>query len=153
MRESNIRNKPTIVEIKNKQKKLRLNVGKIATLTKKILKSLDQKGKGLSILLCDDKAIKKINKRFLNKNSPTDVIAFNSCASFLGDIAVSVETAKKNAKLFNTGTEYEIMLYIAHGILHILGYDDSTTTKKKKMFKAQERLLKSCLSKKLKVLY
>lgn len=83
----------------------------------------------------DDKKIKKINAKYLNKKTATDVIAFNldSKNELLADIAVSVDTAISQAKIFQTSYLYELYLYVVHGVLHILGYDDKTTKQRQLM--------------------
>ncbi|MBI4336116.1 MAG: rRNA maturation RNase YbeY [Candidatus Omnitrophica bacterium] len=103
-------------------------------------------GGSLNILFCDDKRIKELNKRFLNKDAPTDVIAFGGGkkkAGLLGELAISVETAEYNAKRFNTSREYEIMLYIVHGILHLLGYRDAKKKEENRMRDRQDMILAS----------
>lgn len=89
----------------------------------------------VNILFTDDKFIRDLNKRFLNRDEPTDVVSFNAKAGrpvkrnlkgFIGDVVISTETAGHNAKRFNTTTEKEILLYVVHGLLHLLGYTDET---------------------------
>ncbi len=92
-------------------------------------------------MITDDKGIKKINRKFLKKNCPTDVLAFPYNKHFLGDIVVSVETAKRNGKIFNTSTDYEILLYITHGILHLLGYSDKTGSQKNIIRRKENQIL------------
>ncbi|MCM8801421.1 MAG: rRNA maturation RNase YbeY [Candidatus Omnitrophica bacterium] len=114
-----------------------------------VLKSLSLEGikkKTVNINICflDDIKIKKLNQRFLAKNIPTDVIAFNLSSNkktILADIAISTETALRNAKIFKTSPFYEIYLYIIHGLLHILGYDDKTERQKKIIQKKAEYIL------------
>lgn len=105
----------------------------------------------INLLLIDDAQIKKLNNQFLDRNRPTDVIAFgakkgrpakNRLKGFIGEIAISAETAQRNAKIFNTTKEKEIFLYIIHGILHLLGYDDENIRGKKIMQKRQAEILK-----------
>jgi len=89
--------------------------------------------------------IQALNSRYLGKNIPTDVIAFglgSKKGRIMGDIAVSVDTALRNAKLYHTSLLYEIQLYIIHGILHLLGYDDKTARQKALMRKKEEELIK-----------
>ncbi|MCM8781805.1 MAG: rRNA maturation RNase YbeY, partial [Candidatus Omnitrophica bacterium] len=106
----------------------------------------------LNILLTDNKKIQKLNKRFLNRDEPTDVIsfgtkrafpAFRNLKGFLGDIVISAQMAKYNSKLFKTTFENEIFLYVIHGILHLLGYEDKPTRKKRFLQKRQNEILKA----------
>lgn len=71
-----------------------------------------------------------MNAEYLKENKPTDVLAFNLSSGekpgeILGDIIVSVDTAGRNSRIYNTSPGYELMLYSIHGCLHLLGYDDN----------------------------
>lgn len=124
------------INIQNLQDKITIKPKRIKELVLKSLSLVGIKKKKVNINICflDDKEIKKLNQRFLAKNIPTDVIAFNLSSNkktILADIAISTETAIRNAKIFKTSPFYEIYLYIIHGLLHILGYDDRTKRQKK----------------------
>jgi len=89
----------------------------------------------LNILFTDNTKIALLNRKFLMRDGPTDVIAFGSrnrrCADtslggFIGEVVVSVEMARSNARYFNTPVDEEVILYVIHGILHLLGYGDKT---------------------------
>lgn len=125
-----------------------------ADLKKAAAKVLELEGVGpgveINILFTDDKNIQDLNKRFLNRDEPTDVIAFGAkrgrprkenLKGFIGDVVISVETATYNAKRFNTTKEKEILLYVTHGILHLLGYADESGKQQRIMQARQERLL------------
>jgi len=85
----------------------------------------------LSVALMDDEAITELNRRFLGHDHPTDVLAFPPGESdgveerVAGDIAISVETAARQAQEYGSSLEQEIALLVAHGVLHLLGYDDA----------------------------
>lgn len=87
-------------------------------------------------VLVSDAKIAALHKRFMNIGGPTDVITFQH-----GEIFVSAETAKTNARRYRTTTDAEIRLYIAHGILHLMGLDDTTAAAERTMAKTQERLV------------
>jgi len=95
-----------------------------------------------------DARIKRLNRLYMSKDRPTDVMAFSMLEGkrlkgqdkFLGDIVISVDTAKRQAREFGTTKEYELKLYLIHGALHLLGYDDRTPGGFKKMKKRQEEL-------------
>ncbi len=109
-----------------------------------------RKNCSFSIFFLNDKAVKKLNRRFRNSNRFTDVLSFaefncktplNGYKGFLGDIAISAERAKKVAQKYNNSYKTELTTYIIHGILHLLGYDDETPGKKIIMFKKQNDIL------------
>ncbi len=76
--------------------------------------------------LCGDKAIQELNRAWRNKNKPTDVLAFaqreaaNADANLLGDIVISIDTAKRQAK---RGLYKELLHLASHGLCHLMGYD------------------------------
>jgi rRNA maturation RNase YbeY len=76
--------------------------------------------------LCGDAAIRELNRAWRNKNKPTDVLAFaqreaaNADASLLGDVVISVDTAKRQAK---RGLYNELLHLASHGLCHLMGYD------------------------------
>lgn len=68
-----------------------------------------------------------LNKKFHSRNTPTDVLAFEitrTNRTLIADIVVSTDTACRNAKKYKTTSSGEAMLYVAHGLLHLLGYRD-----------------------------
>ena len=79
-----------------------------------------------SLTLTTDPAIHALNRQFRNKNKPTDVLAFaqreaaNAHADLLGDIVISVDTARRQAK---RGLPAELLHLASHGLCHLLGYD------------------------------
>lgn len=133
------------VAIKNLQKSLRINPQKIVKIVLKIF-SLEQMNKPGEITLCfvNDSAIRKLNLKYCGKNNPTDVITFDLAEdkqALLADIVISTDTALRNARIFKTTPLYEIYLYVIHGILHLLGYDDKTIKQRKIMQKRTGQIL------------
>jgi len=104
----------------------------------------------LSLVLVNDRLIKKINSQFLRRKAPTDVISFDlspnrfpgSKKYFFGEIIISTDTAQKNARIFKTSFQHEMTLYLAHGILHLLGFDDRRPKEIKTMRLKEAQLLK-----------
>jgi probable rRNA maturation factor len=101
-----------------------------------------KEGASLNILFTDNKRIKALNRRYLGRNSPTDVMAFgaNKKSGFIGEIAISVEMAESNGREYGNSSEDELKLYVVHGILHLLGYDDRTGKRRKIMEERQGRI-------------
>jgi probable rRNA maturation factor len=105
----------------------------------------------LSILIVDDPQIAKLNKQYLHRNGPTNVIAFpmrtdpfsNINPELLGDVVISIETAEKEGKSIGISMEERFTQLLVHGILHLLGYDHETTEQDAdKMEKKSEEILK-----------
>ncbi len=78
----------------------------------------------------------ELHRRFLHLPGPTDVITFQH-----GEIFVSVETARNHARRFGNSLEHEIRLYIAHGLLHLHGFDDKDAAGAAEMERLQEKLV------------
>jgi len=107
--------------------------------------------KEISILFTDDEYISQLNKRYLNREGPTNVIAFPLLEKeeermgipILGDIIISVDTAKREAEEAGIDLEERLLRLVIHGILHLLGYDhERSPEEEEKMQKEEERLLK-----------
>lgn len=82
----------------------------------------------LNFIFCDDEYLLKINEQYLNHIDYTDIITFDYSEnkSVSGDIFISVERVKDNAKKFSVSEEEELQRVMAHGILHLCGYKDKT---------------------------
>lgn len=101
----------------------------------------------LTIVIVGDRAMRDYNKRFHHVNAPTDVLSFPSGMGedYLGDIIISYDTAKENAKTAGWRVRDELQLLVTHGILHLLGYDDTTPDAKDAMWKRQAEILEISL--------
>ncbi|MGQ9455351.1 MAG: rRNA maturation RNase YbeY [Armatimonadota bacterium] len=104
----------------------------------------------VSILLTGDEAIRELNSRYRGIDAPTDVLAFSQLEGeefaeegevVLGDVVISVETAARQAMEHGHTLEDEMDILLAHGILHLLGYDHGTPEDEKKMFERQRELV------------
>ena len=119
-----------MTQIKNLQRIKRIRQVEIRQKTEKILRILKANNAYLSLVFCDNYFIKKLNRRYFNKNRATDVISFplkdKFAPGFLGEVIISVEKAVSNAAHYNSSVDNEIILYIVHGILHLLGWRDYT---------------------------
>jgi probable rRNA maturation factor len=144
---ADVRKQP-ILTVRNLQRKRRINLEALQTFgalalqrcaqicrrRKTVLSELRQ----IDVLLISDRRMAALHRHFLNLKGPTDVITFQH-----GEIFVSVETAHRNAAHYHTSLEAEVRLYITHGILHLLGYDDSTPAVGRTMTQLQKRVLAS----------
>lgn len=97
----------------------------------------------LSIVIVGDRAMKNYNRRFHHVNAPTDVLSFASPQhdEYLGDVIISYETAKENARRAGWRVRDELELLVTHGILHLLGYDDATPRAREAMWRRQAEIL------------
>lgn len=141
-----------VINIVNHQKKINFSAILAAKIKKAVRYTLSSEkiNKKCVITICfvNNKIIKQLNKKHLGKNCPTDVIAFNMFSvekgNYLGaEIAISTDIVISNAKIYNTPVMYELFLYVIHGILHVLGYNDNTAKSRGIMQKKEINILKS----------
>jgi probable rRNA maturation factor len=92
----------------------------------------------LSVILVSNRRMAELHRRFLHLPGPTDVITFQH-----GEILVGVEVARDHARQFGNSLEDELRLYIAHGLLHLHGFDDKKPADAAKMERAQQKLVAS----------
>ncbi len=133
------------VEIADLQKHFKIKNSKIEHVVKEILGKKSNSAK-LSFAFVDNNEIKKLNKKYFGLNEVTDVIAFplnNHKNALNGEIVVSVETAVDTAVKEKIDVEGEIILYVVHGILHLLGYRDGNRDDAEIMHEKESSILKS----------
>ena len=119
------------VQIGNRQDKHRISKKKIHETASVILNALDCPEAELSILIVDDQQIAQLNHQYLNREGPTNVIAFpmrqgpfsDIAPNVLGDVVISADTAKREAKSAGISTQDRFDQLLIHGTLHLLGYD------------------------------
>lgn len=120
-----------MIEIINQQHKYWLNVRKYKELLKRLNARYKLSNPEITLVFVDNRTIKKLNKKYLKKDAPTDVLSFpidEKSANgkfYLGDIVISVPQAFKQCFSREHGLERELELLTAHGFLHLLGYKHS----------------------------
>ncbi|MEI8349770.1 MAG: rRNA maturation RNase YbeY [Candidatus Omnitrophota bacterium] len=116
------------IEITNHQKIKKISPKKLSYVLRDVYELLGIRSKRISFLLCDNTLITSLNQKFLHRRRVTDVIAFilddEFDPGYLGEVVVSVEEAVRQAKCYGVYWYEEMLLYLIHGILHLLGYDD-----------------------------
>jgi probable rRNA maturation factor len=133
----------------------------VARRAEKMLAALDLGSVELSIALVDDASIHELNRGFRKKDRPTDVLAFamreevpsapkragakkptitRSEPEVLGDVIISLETAARQAKAQRRSLLEEVTMLLAHGLLHLIGYDHRTDAEERVMTAETKRL-------------
>lgn len=108
--------------------------------------SIDR-GSGCTILLSDDARLQTLNRTYLGIDKPTDVLSFPSGEpildgqAYLGDVAISVPMAQRQAEEAGHPDVAELKLLTVHAVLHLLGYDHEDEQEKAAMWSAQSRIL------------
>lgn len=136
---------PVTIDIKNLQTIIPLNPLGLKKAIRTVLKHNQITQAKLSFVFVNDTKIKALNTKYLRHNYATDVLTFDfrskKDAALDGEVIVSTQTAKRNAKVFKTSVKNEIMLYMIHGILHLLGFDDHSPSAIKKMRVEEKELM------------
>lgn len=113
------------------------------TLKKLINEKLFKRDGQIELIFIDDVRIKAINKEYRKKNAPTDVISFaylevtdyenQEGEVIVGDIFISIDTAKKQAKEKGHTLKMEMAILFVHGLLHLFGFDHQTDAEEDEM--------------------
>ena len=103
----------------------------------------------LSFIITNDERLKEINIEFLEHDYYTDVITFNYNEKDVinGEIYISLDRIKENALNYNVSLEAELLRVLIHGVLHLVGYDDTDEEKKSEMRRMEDYWLDSLKSK------
>jgi probable rRNA maturation factor len=111
-------------------------------ITKRILSQGKLQG-NISIVIVSDNKLLKLNKEFLNRDYLTDIITFDYSENQVisGDLFISIDRIKENADIFKSSPGDELKRVIIHGILHLLGYNDSGDNEKKIMRNEEDKAL------------
>lgn len=121
---------------------LKIDINKLKKYLNAILAELGEKNISLNIALVNNEYIKELNLRYRKINRATDILAFTADEEKeLGDIAISLEMANLQSKVFKNSFEKEVMLLLTHGILHLLGYDHHNKKDEGKMNSLQKELM------------
>jgi len=95
----------------------------------------------VEVSFVSDAAIARVHRRFMGIPGATDVITFDH-----GELVVSTETARSNARNYGRTLDEELVLYIVHGLLHLNGFEDKKPDDAENMRQLQERILAKCLA-------
>lgn len=110
----------------------------------RVLNSENAKSGDINFVFCHDDYLLNINQKFLNHDSYTDIITFDYSENGIisGDVFISIERVKENAKRFKQSFNKELLRVMAHGLLHLLGYNDKTINEVKVMRCKEEDKMK-----------
>jgi len=124
---------------------LAVDFDKFRALIRQICQQFDVSQATISIAIVDDEAIRKVNSEFLNKTTRTDVISFDlsdeDSEMRVFELVVNADKAARESKKRKHSIEAELALYITHGMLHNLGFDDGDTARADEMHAAEDKIL------------
>jgi len=120
------------------------NKTKIADWLTKVANGYDQPITQLNYIFCSDQFLLELNKQYLNHDFFTDILTFDMREpgeELKGDIYVSTDRVAENANRYVVPFEIELYRVMAHGLLHLIGYRDSTESEKQAMKEAEDQAL------------
>lgn len=145
------------IEITDLQDHVRLDKKLILQVMRRVIKEEGRSAKSLSIVLTDNRHIRDLNREYLGNDTFTDVISFpleepewptghpanNGNGGINGEIIASGELAHQQAQSMHIDPQAELLLYLVHGLLHLMGYDDHDPQEAKRMHDREDELLES----------
>lgn len=117
------------VSIQCRLKSVSVRRGALRRVTGRLLRLLDEAGAEVCIGLVGDTKMRRLNRTYRHQDRTTDVLAFAyreaqpDASSLLGDVVISVPTARRQAKALRHSLDEEVLRLLIHGILHLVGYD------------------------------
>jgi probable rRNA maturation factor len=137
------------ISVRNRQRTISVNAADLEKFAIKAMRYVLQLQKGkrtdltklrqIFVWVISDRRMSRLHLRFLGEIGPTDVLTFQH-----GEIFISVETAKRHARVFGSSLMRELQLYIVHGLLHLHGFDDHTRSGARRIKREQEKILGDC---------
>lgn len=137
-----------MIQICDRQSTLRLPVAKIRKLARLILAQEGRPGATISLAFVGNREIHAVNRTFLKHDYATDVLSFplgDDGDGVFGELVISTEYAAGEARARGISVEEETLRYVAHGLLHLFGYDDHAPARRRAMWKKQEAYLTAVL--------
>jgi probable rRNA maturation factor len=141
------------IEITDLQDHVRLDKKLILQVVRRVIKEEGRTARSLSVVLTDNRHLRDLNRQYLGQDRFTDVISFPLedldwpgaalHAGINGEIIASAELAVQQARARNGDPQGELLLYLVHGLLHLMGYDDRTPVQAKRMHEREDTLLES----------
>ena len=117
----------------------------VGDITKRVLESMNVEDSEITFIFSSDNLLTSLKKKFFDKDNLTDIIAFrlnNYNEKFIeGEVYISLQRVKENSSQFNQPYQKEISRLVIHGCLHLMGYDDKTSSGKKNMTMLENRYL------------
>ncbi len=146
---SGARSRPTLVDVRADMPSGRRHLVRLRARARAFLAELALEDVELSVLLTTEAGIQELNRSWRRKDRPTDVLSFPAGEPppgaigprHLGDVILSLDTARRQARAHHRTLDQELDLYLAHGLLHLLGHDHHRRPDARRMAALEARLL------------
>lgn len=137
-----------MILVANRQRRVRVRVSDVREVLRAVYRAEGCELPDLSVAIVDDATIREVNREHLGHDWATDAITFSFADEpgpdgLQGEVIVSSETALREARSRGTDARHELLLYVAHGALHLLGWDDDTPARRTRMNRRAASVLAS----------
>jgi probable rRNA maturation factor len=132
------------IDIANEQSTLPVDSRRLRRAVRTILEDASVEQARISLAVVDDPTIHRLNRQYLDHDCTTDVLSFNlddSAGGIEGEVIVSADTAAAAAPAFGWRPEDELLLYVIHGVLHLVGLRDGTRPQRQQMRRRERECL------------
>jgi probable rRNA maturation factor len=131
------------VQIADQQQCVALDRRLLRRAVTKVLRQAGVRKAVMSVAVVDDATIAELNWRFLRHRGPADVLSFvlDDSDGLEGEVIVGAETALRTAPQYGWPPHHELLLYVVHGTLHLVGHDDRTPRQRAEMQKREREIL------------
>lgn len=137
-----------MISVSNRQRRVKVTARDVRAVIAAVYAAEEAGEPDISVALVNDRVIREVNREYLDHDWATDSIAFSyeddpSPDAVTGEVIVSGETALRVAEELGKDPRYELLLYVAHGTLHLLGWDDETPAMRRRMNARADRILRA----------
>ena len=135
---------PMEISVSNQQQAHAIDEAAVLSAVRAVMEDAPFTTGSISVAIVDDRTIHDLNRRYLNHDWPTDVLSFvldRTEDELTGEIIASADTAFNQAPEYGWRPAEELLLYVIHGALHLVGYDDQSTDEARSMRLAETRYL------------
>lgn len=132
------------IDFADEQSVLAVDFPRLRLAVQRILKDAGVRRAAVSVAVVDDRAMRPLNRRYLRHDRTTDVLSFvleREADRLEGQIVVSAETARREAARYGWTPENELLLYVMHGALHLVGYEDAAPASRSEMRRKEKEAL------------
>jgi probable rRNA maturation factor len=136
-----------MIYYRNEVRRSGVNGRALVATGRRLLDALGKRGCGFSLTLVNDNVIRSLNRHYRGKDAATDVLSFpldgspaGAVEPLLGDVVISVDTARRQSTEYDAPLQREIYRLLIHGLLHLLNYDHVTAAQRRMMRREERRL-------------